>query len=124
MTMVRRALVASVIVAAVIAGVVFYRARERHRGLPPAASPAYEQATRQFYRGLAELQVGLLDAAVQHFGEAATIAKLAKAGGRLGKAPFVLPVKDFYLTNPIARASAVMAECSALASNGFKQAAE
>jgi len=25
-------------------------------------------------------------------------------------------IKDFYLTNPIARASAVMAECSALAS--------
>ena len=37
---------------------------------------------------------------------------------------FASPVKDFYLTNPIARASAVMAECSALASNGFKQAAE
>jgi NADH-quinone oxidoreductase subunit G len=57
-------------------------------------------------------------------GEAATIARLAKAGGRLGKAPFVPPVRDFYLTNPIARASAVMAECSALALNGFRQAAE
>jgi len=57
-------------------------------------------------------------------GEAATVAKLAKLGGRLGNAPFVPPVRDFYLTNPIARASAVMAECSALASNGFQQAAE
>jgi NADH-quinone oxidoreductase subunit G len=57
-------------------------------------------------------------------GETASIAKLAKAGGRLGTKPFVSPVKDFYLTNPIARASAVMAECSALASNGFRQAAE
>jgi NADH-quinone oxidoreductase subunit G len=28
---------------------------------------------------------------------------------------FASPIKDFYLTNPIARASAVMAECSALA---------
>ena len=37
---------------------------------------------------------------------------------------FRSPVKDFYLTNPIARASAVMAECSALARSGFKQAAE
>ena len=37
---------------------------------------------------------------------------------------FTSPVKDFYLTNPIARASAVMAECSALARSGFKQAAE
>ncbi|MGN6467325.1 MAG: molybdopterin-dependent oxidoreductase, partial [Rhizobiaceae bacterium] len=57
-------------------------------------------------------------------GETASIAKLAKAGGRPGTKPFVSPVKDFYLTNPIARASAVMAECSALASNGFRQAAE
>ncbi len=29
--------------------------------------------------------------------------------------------KDFYLTNPIARASAVMAECSALAKGGFNR---
>jgi NADH-quinone oxidoreductase subunit G len=57
-------------------------------------------------------------------GEAASIARLARAGGRLGTKPFVSPVNDFYLTNPIARASAVMAECSALASSGFKQAAE
>ncbi|GAA4130029.1 hypothetical protein GCM10023067_47780 [Aminobacter aganoensis] len=52
------------------------------------------------------------------------IAKVAKLGGRLNKAAFTSVVKDFYLTNPIARASAVMAECSALAKNGFKQAAE
>ncbi len=57
-------------------------------------------------------------------GDAGAVAKAAKLGGRIGKAPFVSPVKDFYLTNPIARASAVMAECSALARNGFKQAAE
>ena len=30
-----------------------------------------------------------------------------------GVAPFASPVKDFYLTNPIARASVTMAECSA-----------
>jgi NADH-quinone oxidoreductase subunit G len=52
------------------------------------------------------------------------IAALVKKPGRLSKAPFASPVKDFYLTNPIARASAVMAECSALAKGGFKQAAE
>ena len=57
-------------------------------------------------------------------GDAGAVARAAKLGGRIGKAPFVSPVKDFYLTNPIARASAVMAECSALARNGFKQAAE
>jgi NADH-quinone oxidoreductase subunit G len=33
-------------------------------------------------------------------------------------------VRDFYLTNPIARASAVMAECSALASGKLAEAAE
>jgi NADH-quinone oxidoreductase subunit G len=57
-------------------------------------------------------------------GAAADVANAAKLGGRLGKAAFTSPVKDFYLTNPIARASAVMAECSALAKNSFKQAAE
>jgi NADH-quinone oxidoreductase subunit G len=33
--------------------------------------------------------------------------------GKLGEASFVNPIKDFYLTNPIARASQVMAELSA-----------
>jgi NADH-quinone oxidoreductase subunit G len=38
---------------------------------------------------------------------------LAARGGALGSEPFVSPVRDFYLTNPIARASAVMADFSA-----------
>jgi NADH-quinone oxidoreductase subunit G len=38
---------------------------------------------------------------------------LAAAGGKLGAEPFGAAVADFYLTNPIARASAVMAELSA-----------
>jgi NADH-quinone oxidoreductase subunit G len=42
----------------------------------------------------------------------------------MGKAAFVGAVQDFYLTNPIARASAVMAECSALAKGRMPQAAE
>lgn len=37
-----------------------------------------------------------------------------RGGGELGRAPFVSPVRDFYLTNPISRASAVMHECSDL----------
>ncbi len=57
-------------------------------------------------------------------GDVADFARVARLGGKLNKAAFTSPVKDFYLTNPIARASAVMAECSALAKNGFKQAAE
>ena len=56
--------------------------------------------------------------------DAGAVARAAKLGGRLGKGAFTSAVKDFYLTNPIARASAVMAECSALAKSGFKQAAE
>lgn len=42
------------------------------------------------------------------------VAKLAAISGPLGSEPFGSAVKDFYLTNPIARASAVMAEMSAL----------
>ncbi|MCT7375798.1 NADH-quinone oxidoreductase subunit NuoG [Chelativorans salis] len=57
-------------------------------------------------------------------GRPAEVAALAKLGGRRKKAPFASPVKDFYLTNPIARASAIMAECSALARGELKQAAE
>jgi NADH-quinone oxidoreductase subunit G len=45
----------------------------------------------------------------------ADIEKLRSRGGNADKAPFRSPVTDFYLTNPIARASAIMAECSALA---------
>lgn len=54
----------------------------------------------------------------------AQLAALSKKGGKMTKSGFASPVKDFYLTNPIARASAVMAECSALARNNFKAAAE
>ena len=48
----------------------------------------------------------------------------ASAGGPLGGADFVSPVVDFYLTNPIARASAIMAECSKLAAQRLAAAAE
>ncbi|WP_160004670.1 NADH-quinone oxidoreductase subunit NuoG [Rhizobium sp. 18055] len=56
--------------------------------------------------------------------DSAKIASVAKKAGKMNKSGFASPVKDFYLTNPIARASAVMAECSALARNNFKVAAE
>ncbi len=65
-------------------------------------------------------------AAIDHVApaDAAGVQRAASLGGKLGKDAFVSAVKDFYLTNPIARASAVMAECSQLARGGFKQAAE
>ncbi len=70
--------------------------------------------------------------AFPHFGEVDRIAApatggleaLLGAGGSFAKAPFVSAVQDFYLTNPICRASAVMAECSALALDRMRQAAE
>ena len=57
-------------------------------------------------------------------GRADQIKKLAGKGGSPEKAPFKALVEDFYLTNPIARASAVMAECSRLASGQMLTAAE
>ena len=42
------------------------------------------------------------------------VAKLASGKGAVKDEPFQTAVRDFYLTNPIARASAVMAEMSAL----------
>jgi NADH-quinone oxidoreductase subunit G len=57
-------------------------------------------------------------------GETADIKKLAKLDGSTDKAPLRSWVTDFYFTNPIARASAIMAECSALAHAAAKTAAE
>lgn len=57
-------------------------------------------------------------------GNAADVSALAGTDGRFDKAGFASPITDFYLTNPIARASAVMAECSALARDTGQVAAE
>jgi NADH-quinone oxidoreductase subunit G len=42
----------------------------------------------------------------------AGVDRLAERTGKADPAPFVAPVRDFYMTNPIARASTVMAELS------------
>ena len=42
------------------------------------------------------------------------LAAVAKQAGHVSAEPFALPATDFYLTNPIARASAIMAELSAM----------
>jgi NADH-quinone oxidoreductase subunit G len=57
-------------------------------------------------------------------GNADGIKTLAGKGGSVEKAPFKAGVEDYYLTNPIARASVVMAECSRLASGQMLTAAE
>ena len=56
-------------------------------------------------------------------GSVADVAKLAKAAIKSKSAPFGSAVADFYLSNLIARASAVMGECAATAA-GLRQAAE
>jgi len=83
------------------------------------------------YDSLAQLRQALF-ATHPHFmridqiaaGEAADIQKLATLGGSADKATLRSSVPEFYLTNPIARASATMAECSALANAATKTAAE
>ncbi len=56
--------------------------------------------------------------------DAGALSTLTQLGGQATKAAFKSPVTDFYLTNPIARASAIMAECSRLAAGKLPQAAE
>ena len=54
----------------------------------------------------------------------AALSNLAALGGAFDKAAFVSSVEDFYLTNPIARASKVMAESSAMKKARTLKAAE
>ena len=58
-------------------------------------------------------------------GDADDIGKLAKLGGTCRQgAVALIAVSDFYFTNAITRASAIMAECSALAHAAARTAAE
>lgn len=57
-------------------------------------------------------------------GDVSSVVKLAARTGKLEGSAFAQTFTDFYLTNPIARASAVMAECSALAQQRQAEAAE
>ncbi|QEW21335.1 NADH-quinone oxidoreductase chain 3 [Marinibacterium anthonyi] len=67
------------------------------------------------YDSLAQLRQALVKA-VPHLGKVDQVADNGwdlPEGGDLGQGDFTLPVRDFYLSNPIARASALMAELSA-----------
>jgi NADH-quinone oxidoreductase subunit G len=74
------------------------------------------------YDSLAALRQALFQA-YPHFqrvgqiaaGDPADLRQLAALGGTADKAALRSSIDDFYFTNPIARASAIMAECSALA---------
>jgi NADH-quinone oxidoreductase subunit G len=48
-------------------------------------------------------------------GARSEVVALATGGGTPDRTPFTAAIQDFYFTNPIARASAIMAECSAIA---------
>ena len=52
------------------------------------------------------------------------LSELSAGEGRTDKAGFASPIRDFYLTNPIARASRIMGDCSALKSGRKMKAAE
>lgn len=56
--------------------------------------------------------------------DASGLQELADHAGPMSSDTFHSPVRDFYLTNPIARASFIMAECSALRHRARLQAAE
>ena len=83
------------------------------------------------YNSSAELRAALYEAhphlqRVDHIeaGALQDVRALAAADAKPAKEPFRNPIADYYLTNPIARASAIMAECSALAAERFASAAE
>ncbi len=65
----RRILAIALAIAVLAGGWLFLRSR---LGLPQPGSEKYEQATRAFYRGLASLEVGLLEDAKREFTEVTT----------------------------------------------------
>jgi NADH-quinone oxidoreductase subunit G len=52
------------------------------------------------------------------------LSELAALQGEMVTAPFACPIRDYFLTNPIARASRIMAECSSLRAGQRLEAAE
>jgi NADH-quinone oxidoreductase subunit G len=54
--------------------------------------------------------------------DSSAIAKLAEQGGKVSRERFGEAITDFYLTNPIARASAIMARLSAMHAEGAEGA--
>ncbi|MFD2235863.1 NADH-quinone oxidoreductase subunit NuoG [Aureimonas populi] len=74
---------------------------------------------REVFEQVAHFRKATIDPA-----DASAITVLADRAGVLSGDAFASPVADFYLTNPIARASKVMAECSRLARAEHLEAAE
>ncbi len=83
------------------------------------------------WNNLQELRAAMYQIAPQlaaldqvHKADAGALSQLAAGAGQISTGAFVSPVKDFYFTNPIARASRVMAQCSELKNPLRRQAAE
>ena len=55
--------------------------------------------------------------------DAASLDELANVKGKMTSRAFASPVVDFYMTNPVARASAIMADCSSLRARQHRLAA-
>jgi len=92
---------------------------------------AKRAATDLGFTSLGALRAAMYQAAPQlaelnklHKADAAALASIGDAKGKPTKTAFTSPIKNFYLTNPIARASRIMAECSALKNGQQMQAAE
>ncbi len=103
----------------------------RRAGFPPGEAKenwailralSAELGAAQPWDSLGELRRALVEA-VPHLGDVDQVAENAwhplTTDKALGQATFRNVIKDFYLTNPIARASEVMAACSALARGGW-----
>jgi NADH-quinone oxidoreductase subunit G len=76
------------------------------------------------FDNIAQLRQAVV-AAVPHLGDVDVVAENAwhaEKAGKLGKADFRTAINDFYLTNPIARASQLMSELSANAKLRKEQA--
>ncbi len=86
-------------------------------------SPLPYDSLRQLRARLYEVHPHLARLDVAEPGKSAELAERAGRPDTLIDAVLTSPIGDFYLTNPIARASAVMGECAQLAA-GLKQAAE
>ena len=79
-----------------------------------------DELRREMYKVAPQL------AAIDHIhpADAAQLSELGRGEGPTASSGFVSPVTDFYMTNPIARASRTMAQCSALRSGRKLEAAE
>jgi tetratricopeptide (TPR) repeat protein len=100
---------------AVAAGVYLLVGRSAARGLPAPGSLEYEQTTSSFYRGLAQLQVGLLDDAKREYSKAVALAPGEPAAwANLGIAHLRLGEFDA-AAEPIEKAAALMPGSSDLA---------